>query len=481
MRTLSWAMLIAVLVAAVLTVGTAAFTYVTLRRIVAESPVQFPPPPQAGAQSTKVSLFSPTKTAAPAAATPLAPQVATAEAAVKLLPDGVATSAATEAVKSWNDPSRITILLLGIDQRKGEKGPFRTDTMMILSLDPIRKTGAMLSIPRDIYINIPSVNVPDRINNANAIGETQQYPGGGPALAVKAVQSLLGVPIQRYVMVNFDVFTTVIDAVGPITVCPKDAIHDDKYPDGSYGYIVADFPAGCQDLDSTKLLQYARVRHNAGDDFGRATRQQEVIRSVREKVLSLGGVSALLGKATTIWASLKDSIKTDLSFDDMVQLAQLAQSIPKDNIQSAVITDRDGYLQPSKLASGEEVFSPVYEKIHDLVEKLFDSEPVGPANSEATAEGATITVSNGSGVDGMAKNTADKLIAKGFNITDVKNADLQGGYGKTVIRVYSGKIKTARLIADALKLDGTAISDEPGAVSGVDIEVIVGKDLAPSP
>ncbi len=477
MRVLSGFMVLIVLVGTLVMVGAVALTYVGMRKLAAESPIQLPAPPQLNGNTkpTAVSLFQPTKSLS----APAASGQATEPASV---------AGTTPALPTWNDPARITILLLGIDQRKGEKGPFRTDTIMVISVDPIRKTAAMLSIPRDIYIPIPAMNVADRINNANALGELDKYPGGGPALAVRTVQSLIGVPIQRYAVINFDVFTTVIDAIGPIKVCPATAIHDDQYPDGSYGFITVDFKPGCQDLDSTKLLQYARVRHNAGDDFGRASRQQEVIRAVREKVLSLGGMSALLGKAGTIWGSLKDSVQTDMTFDEMMQLGTLAQSIPKENIQSDVITDKAGYLMPSTLKDGEQIFTPVYEKIHELIVQLFNAAPGSAAvttdsTSAATqpaTDNAAILVSNGAGIDGMAKATADKLQAKGFNIVAAKNADLPGGYGKTIIRVYTNKVATARTIATALGLDGTVISTEGNGPPNVDIEVIVGRDLAPA-
>lgn len=470
MRAISWIMLILVLLGVPLTIGAAIFTYINVRQVVAESPIPLPPPPQAGQAVPTLPILAATATLAPT-------DVAQVQGA------GPATSAAT-ALPSLSDPTRITVLLLGIDQRKGEKGPFRTDTMIVLSIDPVRKTAAMISIPRDIYIRIPVYGKADRVNNANIIGDVfiQDYPGGGPALAMRTIQSLLGVPIQRYALVNFDVFTTVIDAVGPIKVCPESQIRDDKYPDGSYGYMTVDFPAGCQELDSTKLLQYARVRHNAGDDFGRSARQQEVIRAVRDKVLSLGGVTSLIGKAGTIWGSIKDSVRTNMTFEEMVALAQIAQSIPKENIRSAVITDKDGYLMPSTLQNGDQVFSPVYEKIHELVERLFDAGTVSAANAQASEESATIIVSNGAGVDGLGKKTADKLTGKGFNVIEVKNADLSGGYTKSEIRVYTGKIKTAQLLVQTLGLDGSVITNEKkDGPPGVDIELVVGKDLADQP
>jgi polyisoprenyl-teichoic acid--peptidoglycan teichoic acid transferase len=487
MRLISRLALPLVLIVALLSVGAALLTYTAVRQVVGDSPIILPPPPQFGVNAATVApLFGPTSVPVATLASKSSTQAANA----------VDANGTPASVPTYSDPGRVSILLLGIDQRKGEKGPFRTDTIIVLSIDPIRKTAAMLSIPRDIYIPIPGFNRADRINNANATGEIAQYPGGGPALAVKTVQSLIGVPIQRYMMINFDVFDTVIDAIGPIQVCPTEAIHDDQYPDGSYGYITVDFKPGCQNLDSTKLLEYARVRHNAGDDFGRASRQQEVIKSVRDKVLSLGGISALISKIGPIWDSLKGSVVTDMTFNEMLELAQLGQGIPKENIQSAVMTDKDGYLIPSTLADGEQVFTPVYEKIHSLMDTLFSAAPgngavvvAAPAATGAAVvaaqpapsvgqENAAILVSNGAGIDGMAKATADKLRTKGFNIVDAKNADLPGGYGKTIIRVYTNKVQTARALADALGLDGTVIASETNGPAGIDIEVVVGKDMA---
>ncbi|MBK8029711.1 MAG: LCP family protein [Chloroflexi bacterium] len=166
------------------------------------------------------------------------------------------------AAYEWNDPRRFNILLMGIDQRRGETGTFRTDTMMIISVDPVRKTVGMLSIPRDLWVQIPGYQ-PSRINTANDIGDRDGYPGGGPALAARTVTENLGIDVDKYIRVNFDVFTTVVDLVAPsgVEVCPTQAIDDPTYPDAGYGFIHVSFPAGCQTLDATHLLQYARTRH----------------------------------------------------------------------------------------------------------------------------------------------------------------------------------------------------------------------------
>jgi LCP family protein required for cell wall assembly len=476
--------LVVVLVAMLVTAGASVLVYANVRQFVIDSPVELPPPPQLGSL-----LERPTRTPAPALPTNTPASESGTSAitgAITATPADAPGTAAVSAGVGNNlnnllpDVTRFTVLLLGIDQRPGEAGPFRTDTIMVLSYDPVRKTGAMLSIPRDVYVDVPGYGG-ERVNAANFIGDRDNYPGGGgPALAMKTVERLIGVPIDRYVVVNFQAFYTVIDVVGPIEVCPQDRIFDANYPaTEGYGVITVEFQPGCQALESVKLLQYARVRHNAGDDFGRAMRQQEVVKAVQKKVLSLGGVSSLLSQAGTVWNALKDNVRTNLTYDEIVQLATSAQGV---TIKSAVLsikTEQGGQLIPSTLQSGDEVLSPVYEDITRLVVQLFETGQALPTNTQAQAEGASIAVLNGTGVEGLARRTADQLIAKGFIVINVGNADAPGSYGKSEIRVYTGKIATARYLAQELGLDGTAIVESSERPPGTDIVLIVGKDLAP--
>jgi LCP family protein required for cell wall assembly len=464
--------LVIVILAMLVTAAAAAATYIGVRQIVLQAPIELPPPPQLGA---------PQPTAIPRVAnTPAAQAQPTA---VGVLPQAPADNS---TIPVWTDPKRLTILLLGVDQRPGERGPFRTDTIIVLSLDPIRKTAAMLSIPRDVWVKIPDISPPlspNRINAANFIGDQLNYPpdGGGPKLAVRTVEALLGIPIHRYALINFEAFRTVIDALGEVTVCPTERIFDDQYPDyETYGVITVEFQPGCQALDSTRLLQYARVRHNAGDDFGRAARQQEVIRAVRERALSLGGVTALIGKAGAIWDALAQNIRTDLTFEEILALASLAQEIT--DIQSAVLTIKrqgeGGQLLYSTLPSGEQVLVPIAEEIFALVVRLFDSGTGAPANLPMAAENARIYVENGALVDGLAARTRDRLIGEGFNVVEIGTLKSDFPYPKTEIHVYTGKMETARYLAQVLGLDGTAIRVESDAPIGIDIKLIVGQDLA---
>ncbi|MEO0563544.1 MAG: LCP family protein, partial [Chloroflexota bacterium] len=244
------------------------------------------------------------------AAPPVQPTVVADAAAAPPQSDNALVRSALQRV----GPRPITLLLLGIDQRSAVESAdteyFRTDTMIVLRIDPVRRTAGMLSVPRDLFVEIPGF-LPGRINTANSQGDANAYPGGGPALAMLTVEELLGVDIDNYVLVNFDVFTTVVDTVAPngVEVCVQEPIFDPDYPDEGYGFIEVRFDPGCQRLDSERLLQYARTRATQGADFDRARRQQQTITAVQQEVLSAGGLVNLVARAPALWAQLTGNLR----------------------------------------------------------------------------------------------------------------------------------------------------------------------------
>jgi LCP family protein required for cell wall assembly len=374
MRIPTWFLLAWVVIIGVLAVGSSIFVYTFVRDFSADADelIDLPRPPQVG----RLEAASPTQTPIPTA-TPDSGETngdpvttdqtpTTGDTPPDLTPQTTETDPAAQY--DWDDPRRVTVLLLGIDQREGETGPFPTDTIILLSLDPVGKTGAILSIPRDLWVEYPGLQQKGKINGVNIQGDAIDYPGGGPVYAVKAVEKELGVRIPYYVLINFEVFYTFIDAIGPIEVCPTEVIHDDEYPDGSYGYMTVHFDPGCQDLDSERLLQYARVRHN-DSDIGRSNRQQEVILAVRQKVLTTGGVAALIPQAPDLWNAVKDNIRTNLTFEDMVGLARKGEEIPSENIRQDQISFEDVELGTSP--EGENILIPISSDIRAKVATLF--------------------------------------------------------------------------------------------------------------
>src|SRR6266498_6035333 len=163
---------------------------------------------------------------------------------------------------TWDGGSRINILFVGL--RGGEPTeadcPFCTDTLILLTVDPIAKTAGMLSIPRDMWVNIPGFGY-SRINTAWTLGRGSKLPGGGPALTMKTVEQFIGVPIDYYVQVDFDTFIDVINLIGGVDVYNDEKLILDPMAHGK------DFPkvrmtcCGMRHLNGATALAYSRCRH----------------------------------------------------------------------------------------------------------------------------------------------------------------------------------------------------------------------------
>ncbi len=278
-----------------------------------------------------------------------------------------------QAEKEWDRPGRVNILLLGVDERKCEPPPSRTDTMIIVTVDPQQKTGALLSIPRDLWVQIPGKlpGVPNenRINTAHVYGEISKYPGGGPALAMRTVEKNFGIPMNYYVRINFRGFRTIIDALGGIDIDVPTAVRDPAFPNDTCGTYVLNIPAGRQHMDGNKALAYARSRHG-GTDFDRARRQQEVLYAVREKLLSLNAIT----KLPQLYQALRTTVDTDMQVWEMLALARAAWGIPRENIKSYIIDIN--MITPWVTPEGAQVLVPKRKEIGQLLQEIF-----GPAKT----------------------------------------------------------------------------------------------------
>ena len=277
----------------------------------------------------------------------------------------------------WNGSSRVTVLVMGLDYRDwlaGEGAP-RSDTMILLSVDPITRTAAMLSIPRDLWVQIPGFDY-NRINTAYMLGEAYRMPGGGPGLAVKTVENLIGVPIQYFAVNDFHTFEKMIDEIGGIDVLVTERIK--IAPIGRDAHWL---DPKAYHLDGPDALAYARIRKATGDDFGRATRQQQVIMAILDRVVGLNMVPTLLAKAPTLYQQLASGVRTNMSLDEIVSLGWLAVQIPRANIKSGVI-------EPPKMVGfytrpdGAKVLSGVPDAIRQLRDELFvTTSGFGPSTS----------------------------------------------------------------------------------------------------
>lgn len=269
----------------------------------------------------------------------------------------------------WAGSTRVNILLMGIDRRPGEPFVSRTDSMMILSIDPAEKSASILSVPRDLYVVIPGRGR-DRINTAFVYGSAGNNPAGGAALAMQTVEYNLGVPISHYILVDFSAVIQGIDTLGGIDINVPVTINDPTYPNMYYGYDPLFIPAGFQHMDGTLALKYARTRH-VDNDFGRAQRQQQVILAAREKALSLG-ITNLLAKAPVFYQQLEQGIRTDLSLDQILRLAKTASEVPIEGIRSDVL-DFD-YVSSYRTETGAQVLVLDNQRAAPLIRSLFYDE-----------------------------------------------------------------------------------------------------------
>lgn len=377
----------------------------------------------------------------------------------------------------WDGTERVNILVMGIDQREHEQGPWRTDTMLVLTIDPITVSGGMLSIPRDLWVPIPGYEE-GRINTAHYLGELYDYPGGGSALAVKTVQYNLGVPIHYYARVNFTAFEQLVDLIGGIDIYVEEEIADPIYPDEAYGYDPLYISAGWQHFNGEMALKYARTRHTTGGDFDRAKRQQQVILALFEQITRLDLLPQLAPRAPELWKTLQGSVVTDLTLDQVVALAQLASEVDPEKIRYAVVDEH--YTQFWETPDGQQVLIPVRDRIRELRDYIFTTEAPLPQQADdpaarLEAEAATIEVLNGTAAAGLAALTAEYLQQQGLQITHTDNAD-RSDYPESLVIVYTGKTYTAEYLARSLGFPLTAVVHGADPNAPYDISIILGAD-----
>ena len=288
--------------------------------------------------------------------------------AVPTMAEGLATPTLI-ATSIPRESDRVNILVMGIDRRPGEPFISRTDSMMLFSIDPQSDSAAILSIPRDLYVVIPG-HGRDRINTAFVYGSAGGNPAGGASLAMQTVEYNLGVPIDHYLLVDFSAVTRGVDALGGIDVNVPYEIYDATFPDMDYGFDPFYVAAGRQHFDGITALKYARTRHQ-DNDFYRAGRQQQVVMAVRDKVAGMG-IAELLRQAPILFQQLNEGIRTDLSLDEIIQLATAAASLSDDSIQNIVLDQN--YVTSYRTPKGASVLVPINEEIAPLIQELFYSQ-----------------------------------------------------------------------------------------------------------
>lgn len=357
-------------------------------------------------------------------------------------------------IPEWNRNARVNILLLGIDHRDDEpiEGS-RSDTIMVVSIDPPSKSVVMISLPRDLYVSIPAY-YQQRINVAHAVG--------GPALVAQTIQANFGIKIDNYARVDFSGFEQVVDAVGGVVIDVERPVKDDEYPTDDYGTMRLFIPPGPMLMDGKTALMYARSRHSESD-FGRSKRQQRVLVSLRERALQMGVVA----KIPTLLGIAQKAIATDLSATEMISLGRLGLEVERDRIRTLVVDEN--YADPILGPNGENFLAPRRGDIQRAILRAF---------SEATGQTAKVEVLNGSDKLGVARQLADRLARDGYEVTRVDDAD-RNDYPETRLEILGSNQRAAAVLAARLRIPQAAIMTVPDSSAGADLRIIVGRSQQP--
>ncbi len=321
---------------------------------------------------------------------------------------------------------RINFLLLG-QGGPGHSGPYLTDTIILASLDVKTKTVGLLSIPRDLAVNIPGYGY-RKINNANAFGE-QAGPGQGSQLSKQVVTDAFGIPIHYYARLDFSGFVSIVNALGGLPINVEKNFADNQFPASEDGpFKTVKFEAGWQLMSGEKALDFVRSRHGTNDqasDFSRAKRQQLILLALKQKLLS---PATFLNPrlAINLYKTFNASVDTDISAQEAVKLAHLLKDVSADNIRHIVLDNSPtGYLKDSIGNEGAYLLVPKsgnYNDLKILAQNLLD-------NPELNSEKATLYIENGTGIAGLADTVADKLKLLGWDKVEFGNAaksDFQG-------------------------------------------------------
>lgn len=318
---------------------------------------------------------------------------------------------------------RINILVAGDSADRVDpsaNGGELTDSIMVLSIDTKNNTAFMLSIPRDLWVNVP---------NAGWSKINATYENNNMTVMGNLVHEDLGIPIDYYALTNYQAFEDLVNAVGGIKVDiqspdPRGLYDPQPYP----GATAFHLPNGWQSLNGTQALNLARARGEAygsygfpDSDFDRTEHQRQMVVAIAQKAKTLGVVSNPI-RISQIFSALSSNIQTNLKLNDAITLAKLTKNIKIANIKSyAYCATLTPGCSPTVLESqeidGQDVMAPTagigdYAQLQYFYQQITSNNPI-------TQEGATVEILNGSNVDGLAKQEATTLTNEGFDVVGI--------------------------------------------------------------
>jgi anionic cell wall polymer biosynthesis LytR-Cps2A-Psr (LCP) family protein len=421
--------------------------------------------------------------------------------------------AASQPMISMDKP--FNLLLLGYGGGS-HSGTYLTDSMIVVHNNPDTKTLTLISLPRDMWVELPTNSTQSthwKINAAYQIGlEDEDYPSkptqfkgvaGAGNLTKYAVGEVTGLTIDRFVALDFSGFKKTIDSIGGVDINVETAFDDYQYPidgkeDDLCGHQQSELPTlnriaansvteafpcryehlhydkGLQHMDGAKALAYVRSRHSLqdGTDFGRSKRQRNLINAFQQKVLSVNAISSII----PLMNSLQDDFKTDMTLSEIQSLIPQLSNIKTYTTQNIALTNQN-MLVDSTSSDGQAVLMPAegQDQWNSIKTWLSASLQESPTQANVTKYSPIIKVENGSGIPGMGSLAANRLLDKDFNVLEPTDANFTY-YPQTEIYTDGSNIDSHILDEIKSEFNISQISTKSLADDNANILIIVGND-----
>ncbi len=232
----------------------------------------------------------------------------------------------------WGGRTSLNILVIGVD-RRADGGDQNADVIIIAHVDMVSRKVAAVSLPRDLLVEIPGIG-PDKINGSYNYGvlENPDNAAAGVAKVRDTIETVFGVPLDGYVLIDFDGFKEVVDSAGGVTIDVPYDIEDPEYPTEDYGTEVVKFEQGIQHMDGETALKYVRTRHADSDD-ARRERQYQVLLALFDTGKSVTSIT----KADQMIIALGKSVQTSFPIDQQLTLARVGLEIEQTDIRLSVL------------------------------------------------------------------------------------------------------------------------------------------------
>lgn len=378
-----------------------------------------------------------------------------------------------DSLKGEGD-GRVNILVIGIGG-SSHRGGMLADSIMVLSIDPVNKEIAYISIPRDLKVPIPKpFGGYDKINAVHSYGEQNKDSKNnknninGPELLKQAVSTIFDIPIHYFVRVDFQGFKKIVDAFGGVTVNVEKDLNDPFYPDAEMeGYDPLYVKAGTVKMDGNLALKYARSRETTSD-FDRAKRQQKILQALKDKALALNFLTNPK-KINQIIFAIGEHIKTDMQIKEMERFAKIIRDIDGkaivsyvlDNSATGLLTnDNEGgyYLIPR-----DSNWKSIQKKVHEIF-----SDPY------LRSENARIEVINGTTTSGLAAKIETELIKYGYNVVKTSTAVSGSSMSKIVVSNQNQFKFTLNYLKKRYNI--SQISEDNLMGDEIDVKLTIGND-----